>query len=116
MNKKIRKILAWIIFIAYIAALVYFVFFAESFGRTDSVSGYRYNLVPLKEIKRYIYHIHQLGIWAVVVNLAGNIVAFIPYGYCLPMVTEHRRKCCSVLLYTFNLSVMIELVQLISKV
>lgn len=115
-NKKIQKLLKWIVFIAYIAALVYFVFFAEMFGRTGISREYRYNLVPFKEIKRFIVHFHQLGIMSVMLNIAGNIAAFMPFGYCLPMVTEHKTKFFSVFIYTFALSLSIELIQLVSRV
>lgn len=115
-NKKVRRMIKWIIFLVYIAALVYFMFFAEILGRTDSGGAYRYNLVPLKEIKRFINNYTHLGWKAVMANIVGNVVAFMPFGYCLPMVTEHKMKFFSVTLYTFNLSLMIELIQLISKV
>ena len=115
-SKKTRRFFKWFIFIIYIAALVYFMFFAEILGRTDVGKTYRYNLVLFKEIKRFVNHFSQLGIEAVLANVAGNVLAFIPFGYCLPMVTEHKMKFISVTLYTFNLSLCIELVQLISKV
>ena len=95
-NRKMKKTLKWLIFIAYIAALVYFMFFAEILGRTDVSRTYRYNLVPFKEIKRFVNHFWQLGLTAVLANIAGNVVAF--------------------MLYTFGLSLAIELIQLVSKV
>jgi glycopeptide antibiotics resistance protein len=91
-------------------------FFAEILGRTDTSVTYRYNLVPFKEIRRFITNYHQLGLIAVLANIVGNVVAFMPYGFCLPMVTEHKMKFFSVLFYTFALSLTIELIQLISKV
>lgn len=115
-KEKVQKIIKWIIFIVYIAALVYFVFFAEMFGRADFSRQYRYNLVPFKEIKRFIHYYHQLGFAAVMLNLAGNVVAFMPFGFCLPMVTEHRTKFVTVFLCTFGLSLSIELIQLVSRV
>lgn len=117
MNKKsIRKICKWLVFVIYIAALVYFVFFAEMFGRADFSREYRYNLVPFKEIKRFLRYYHQLGFTAVMLNLAGNVMAFMPFGFCLPMVTDHRTKFVTVFLCTFGLSLSIELIQLVSRV
>ena len=93
-NRKIKSIFKWSAFLIYIVALIYFVFFAEMLGRADVPVNYRYNLVPFKEIKRFIIYYRQIGINAVILNLAGNVVAFMP----------------------FSLSLSIELIQLISKV
>ena len=111
-----KKTLKWLIFIAYIAALVYFMFFAEILGRTDVSRTYRYNLVPFKEIKRFVNHFWQLGLTAVLANIAGNVVAFMPFGFCLPLIADHRIKFFGCMLYTFGLSLAIELIQLVSKV
>ena len=99
-----KKTLKWLIFIAYIAALVYFMFFAEILGRTDVSRTYRYNLVPFKEIKRFVNHFWQLGLTAVLANIAGNVVAFMPFGFCLPLIADHRIKFFGCMLYTFGLS------------
>lgn len=115
-NKRFRRTLKWTVFIVYIAALVYFMFFAEILGRTDVSTTYRYNLIPFKEIKRFIYYFRQLGVMAVLTNIAGNVVAFMPFGFCLPLIAEHRIKFFSCMLYTFGLSLGIELIQLVSKV
>lgn len=118
-KSRTRKFLEWVMFLVYIALLVYFVFFAESLGRTGTVSsasGYRYNLEPLKEIKRFVYNVDVLGAWAVFLNVGGNVIAFIPFGYFLPSLSTHRLKFLSVAMLTVTLSVSIELVQLISKV
>ena len=115
-NRKMKKTLKWLIFIAYIAALVYFMFFAEILGRTDVSRTYRYNLVPFKEIKRFVNHFWQLGLTAVLANIAGNVVAFMPFGFCLPLIADHRIKFFGCMLYTFGLSLAIELIQLVSKV
>ena len=108
-----KKTLKWLIFIAYIAALVYFMFFAEILGRTDVSRTYRYNLVPFKEIKRFVNHFWQLGLTAVLANIAGNVVAFMPFGFCLPLIADHRIKFFGCMLYTFGLSLAIELIQLV---
>lgn len=113
------RVLEWLVFWGYIALLVYFMFFAESMGRNGSSavsSGYRYNLEPLKEIKRFLNNVDTLGIWPVFLNIGGNILAFVPFGYFLPSLSTHRLKFISVTLLAFELSLCIELVQLLSKV
>lgn len=49
--KKIIRILSWFIFVIYLIALVYFLFFSEQLGRVPS-DEYKYSLVPFKEIGR----------------------------------------------------------------
>ena len=73
-------------------------------------------LVPFKEIKRFVNHFWQLGLTAVLANIAGNVVAFMPFGFCLPLIADHRIKFFGCMLYTFGLSLAIELIQLVSKV
>ena len=106
-----------LLFIIYMCVLVYVVFFAEAMGRTPQ-DGYVYNLTPLKEIKRfmkYIWDNDALG-RAARLNIFGNIIAFIPFGIYLPYTSESKLGFISTFLYTFSLSLTIELVQLITKV
>lgn len=112
-HKAVMKLL----FIIYMCVLVYVVFFAEAMGRT-SQDGYVYNITPLKEIKRfmkYIWDNDALG-RAARLNIFGNIIAFIPFGIYLPYTSESKLGFISTFLYTFSLSLTIELVQLITKV
>ncbi len=60
----------------YIICLTYFLFFAESTGRTFEGRTYHYNLELFKEIRRFIVYRHSLGTKAVLLNLLGNIVAY----------------------------------------
>lgn len=113
---KIRKKSKWIFFILYISLLLYFLFFAEMLGRTSVTSNYRYNVVPFKEIRRFIVYYHQLGAFSVFVNLCGNVLAFVPFGIFLPILTNNKLKFFSVTVFTFNLTLIVELTQLISKV
>lgn len=86
--KKTLRICSRIMFGVYIICLAYFLFFAESTGRTFEGRTYHYNLELFKEIRRFIVHRHTLGTKAVLLNLVGNIVAFVPFGFfcrfCIP--------------------------------
>ena len=108
----------WVAFILYIGLLVYFTIFAESMGRTVPIvsSGYRYNLVPLKEIKRFLCNTDTLGWKPVILNVVGNVVAFIPFGYLLPRLFKYRIKFIRAALITFDLSLAIEIIQLLTRV
>lgn len=113
---KIQKC-GWVIFILYLAALTYFMFFAESFGRVvNEGAKYSYNLELFKEIKRFYVHRKQLGLEAVVLNLVGNVVAFMPFGFFLPVVSRRGRRWYNAVLLGFLLSLSIETIQLIFKV
>ena len=108
----------WVAFIFYIGLLVYFTIFAESMGRTVPIvsSSYRYNLVPLKEIKRFLCNTDTLGWKPVILNVVGNVVAFIPFGYFLPRLFKYRIKFIRAALITFDLSLAIEIIQLLTRV
>lgn len=115
-RQRLGDIIKYIIFFSYLAVLIYLVFFADMFGRTAGSGGYRYNLVPFKEIKRFATHLPQLGVWTVMINIAGNLAAFMPLGFLLPIVTERRVRFLKAAAGSFALSLTIELVQLLSRV
>lgn len=106
----------WCLFAAYLAALVYFLFFAEATGRRFSERTYQYNLIPLHEILRFITYRRKLGFTAVALNLAGNILAFVPVGLFLPLLVRRMRSFGKTMLIGFELSLFVEIVQLFSKV
>ena len=115
-TRKILRIITWILFIVYLILLCYFLFFAEIMGRTYTGRNYHYYLVPLKEIGRFIKYRESLGVVAVMANLIGNVVAFIPYGMLVPTLSHKCRQFGYVVLLSFDFSLVIELIQLVSKV
>ena len=115
-RKKRRRLIAGVLFTVYFAVLFYFLFFSEKMGRTYSERAYHYNLVPLKEIMRFIRYRKVLGTYAVVLNLVGNIIAFMPFGTFLPIYYERCRKLRYTVLYSFELSLVVEILQLVFKV
>lgn len=116
MNKqKAHHIIKYILLLTYIVLLVYMTFFAEMFGRTCAATYYRYNLVPFKEIMRFATHFSQLGVQVVLINIVGNVVAFMPLGFLLPLIADKRLKFFSVTFISFGLSLGIELAQLITR-
>ena len=114
-KKNIGKVTIRVLFVAYLIVLAYFLFFSERYGR-GSNQDYNYNLVPFQEIKRFIHNRQYLGVEAFVVNLFGNVLAFIPYGFFVPMVSKANRQFLSVALYSLEFSLGIELVQLSFRV
>ncbi len=86
------------------------------FGRTEIQKEYRYNLTLFREIKRFWIYRKQLGTMAWVINIIGNVAAFLPYGFFLPILSKKFQNCFKVFLLSFLLSLAVELLQLIFKV
>lgn len=114
--RKILRTCSKVMFGVYIICLIYFLFFAESTGRTFEGRTYHYNLVLFKEIGRFWHYRKTLGILPVMLNLVGNVAAFVPFGFFLPII---HRKCHSFLytvFFSFEFSLIVETLQLASKV
>lgn len=115
-TKNIIQTMGRISFAAYVLLLVYLLFFAEEYGRAAAGAEYRYNLVPFAEIRRFWIYREQLGNVAFLTNLWGNIVAFLPFGFILPIVTRRMRSGFTIIMSGFALSMTVELIQLITRV
>lgn len=102
--------------VCYIAALAYVCFFSEQYGRTIISTEYRYNLTPFKEIRRFYEYMNVVGLESFIVNLFGNVLVFIPFGFILPVMRIKRRKFFYTVFATFLLSLCIETIQLVFRV
>ncbi len=115
-RKRIRKYSIGL-FIIYMMALIYFLLLSDGFSRVNGYSQYRYNLVPFQEIKRFILYWRAIDDpIMVLVNLLGNVVAFIPFGALIRWVINRRVYWYQVTGYTFLFSLCVELLQLITRV
>ena len=114
-HKKQIRLLCRILFVLYIAGLVYFLFFAEMLDRTGIERSYHYNLIPFREIRRFIVYADLLGPVAVISNLFGNIAIFMPFGFLVPILGRKKRKFWFTALASFELSLSVECIQLITK-
>ena len=112
-HKKQIRLLCRILFVLYIAGLVYFLFFAEMLDRTGIERSY--NLIPFREIRRFIVYADLLGPVAVISNLFGNIAIFMPFGFLVPILGRKKRKFWFTALASFELSLSVECIQLITK-
>ncbi len=112
--KKRTKFLCWILFAIYIAVLIYFLFFADGLGRTDSslVQQYSSNLTLFQEIRRFWVYRKQIGFSYVFLNLAGNILVFMPFGFLLPIMSRKLRGFFRIVLLGLALSLVVESIQL----
>ena len=115
--KKRFRILARILFLMYAVVLIYFLFFADWYGHAPGKAVRSApNLIPFREIKRYMKLGHIIGGRLVFLNLIGNVIGFMPFGFMLPMISNHFRKWYRVLLYGFFLTLLVESVQLFSGI
>ena len=115
-NTTKRQKLGWVLFILYLCLLAYFMFFSESFGRTDQKRDYAYNLVPFLEIGRYFKYYRVLGFQIFMINNVGNITAFAPFGFILPIISRRSRKWYNTVMFGFVFSLILETLQLVSRV
>ena len=115
-NKKDKKTIIWVCFIAYLALLGYAVFFSSGFGREEHAE-YRYNLTLFQEIGRYYNVGMRTGSWRLFWwNVVGNVCVFVPFGLFLPSLFAKCQKLVVVLLFSLELSLVVEIVQLVTKV
>lgn len=114
LKRKIR-LAAVVMLICYIAVLAYVCFFSERYGRTVSET-YHYNLQPFKEISRFFTYREIIGFRGFVINLFGNILAFMPWGFFVPVIRKKPYKFVYTAVSTFLLSLSIETIQLVTRV
>lgn len=114
-REKLVRLVSRFFFGLYLLLLVYFMFFSEEWGRSILGGDYRYNLVPFQEIRRYLRYYRQIGSARVLLNLAGNVIGFVPFGALIPALRERRAGFWKVLLLSFELSMFIEVSQLVLR-
>ena len=116
MSKTVIMSVSRVLFVLYIILLAYFLFFSERYGRTITSDEYRYNLVLFKEVRRFILYRKELGLESFIVNIFGNVLAFAPFGFVLPIISKSNRKLINIALLSLEFSLTVELIQLIFKV
>ncbi len=116
-DRKVR-IFGRIFFVLYMILALYFMFFSETLDRTMVSDEYRYNLTLFKEINRFWNMRYTYGWDVTIVNLLGNVVCFMPFGFLLPTVSRKKifKNFLSVTFMAMLFSLGIETVQLLMKV
>lgn len=115
-SKKKWKRICGLLFFLYMIILSYFLFFSERYGRGCNTENYRYNLEFLKEIRRFIRYREKVGLESFVVNILGNVFAFSPFGFLLPIIDKKYTSFISTLFISVFFSLSVELLQMVSKV
>ena len=112
--KKGWRILGIILFVLYIGFLLWFLIISDWYGRSGVMEEYHYNLKPFREIKRFWQYREQLGLSSVL-NLFGNVLIFLPFGFFEPMASGHR-SFWGTIMDGFLVSLLVEAFQFITKV
>ena len=127
-KKKIIKGLFIFYFALYIFLLLTFVLFDSFFGREYMVAIYNYdplyldnylsnsvNLIPFKTVFEYItaFFNHIIPTHTVITNIFGNITAFIPFGFFVPIICKRKPSILKFTLSIVGVSLIIEVSQLI---
>lgn len=114
--KKIKN-LSWVLFCGYLAVMSYFLFFSEYLNR-NGAREYRYNLVLFQEVKRSFWCLRHGQPSYYLLNFVMNIVAFVPFGFFLPLLSrnKHGKNIFYVMFSALEFTLVIEIVQLVLKV
>ncbi len=115
-NKKWIRTFSKIAFVIYMIVLVYFLLLSDGFGRTVRHDSFHYNLIPFTEIIRFVKYRDYIGYDNVMLNLLGNVIAFVPFGALVRFVMNRSVRCYEVVFLTFCFSLSVELLQLVAKV
>lgn len=111
-KRKVRIQISRILFLMYIIVMVHFLFLSDDRYVLDS---YMYNLRPFQEINRFIRYRHQIGLYSALLNLMGNIIAFMPFGMLVQRMTKKKLNIFIIFILCFGFTFTIEVIQLITK-
>jgi glycopeptide antibiotics resistance protein len=100
---------AYIIFISW--RLFFYAYTDNHRSQMDSI---RYNLIPFKTIANYMLQRGSIGFDVFIYNLAGNVVAFMPLGFLLPLAFRDFRARKTYFV-SFVLIIFAEVSQLVSR-
>lgn len=117
-QKRAIKKFSWLFFIIYLIMMAYFLFFSEYLNRSNLGTEYRYNLTLFQEVKRSFWCFRAGDYSYFVLNFIMNILAFVPYGFFLPILSKNpkHRKFFYVIFSALQFTFLIEVVQLVLKV
>ncbi|ACL69588.1 VanZ family protein [Halothermothrix orenii] len=112
LKQTIYRVTMVTVFLVYLIYLFYLVFFSHQYGR-DTYHGTS-NLIPFRTIYNYLRAPCHPRV--VFINIVGNIVAFLPMGFFLPLIFKKMRKATRLLISVTLVTTIIETGQLISGV
>ena len=122
MSKNLR-LFAWVLFILYLPVLIYVIVlkggssigYVLSMARNGAKISFMQkiagiNFIPFKTILYYLGS--NQGFSVSVENILGNILAFSPLGFLLPVLFNKYKKLKNIFFISVSVSLSIEIVQL----
>ncbi|MCT4598883.1 MAG: VanZ family protein [Vallitalea sp.] len=107
--KTFSRIICFILFIIYLTILSNVLFFNYKYGR---VSGDKsYNLEPFKTINNYIKYRQSVSDAIDIRNILGNILAFMPMGFFIPLLSKKTRFFIKIIIISAITSLLVEVIQ-----
>ncbi len=99
----------------YTLLLIYSMFIGFSgFSRIPS-EEYKYNFIPFQTISLYFTYYDHFPLWTWLINLAGNIGVFVPFGLLLPTVFPKLQHLLSFLVVFMFCITILESLQLLLR-
>lgn len=120
MAQKQRRV--WLAaFVAYCLLMLWLLFARQGY---DPAVPYpdqlRFNLLPFETISRFVRHLLRSSDPEILrhafINLAGNVVMFIPLGLLLPLLWQKLRALWKTVLVTAGIITAVEVTQLLTLV
>lgn len=121
------RLAAIVAFVVYLCILVYLtvlqrllrgtvtgLFFENYTLYWDQYFMYNVNLIPFKTITEYLSNPPNAE--TALTNLAGNIIAFIPFGFLVPIVFKRVNNFKTMFVISAAASALIEIIQMLLKV
>ena len=95
-KEKIKKHMLWMIFVIYIISISTLLFLDSAYRYSGHLpSGWdRVNLIPFKEITECLSGLFSgnISIKSALVSIGGNLLAFVPMGFFIPVLLGSRIK------------------------
>ena len=114
-KSKTLQLLTWSAFLVYLLVLINLTIFERH--SYAEISWWQkiasINFTPFKTIFYYLRGNQNINV--AIVNLLGNILAFIPMGFLLPILFGRYKKIRNVFYISFIVSLSIEMIQLIFR-
>ncbi|MFB1050014.1 VanZ family protein [Paraliobacillus sp. JSM ZJ581] len=116
---QVGLIIALFLYLAVLSKLILFKYSSVSYLINDFTFSYSeyywnsHNFIPFKTITYYLFLANDINFSIRVDNLAGNVIGFIPFGFIFPLLSSKFFNLKKVIIATFCLSLIFELVQMI---
>ena len=116
-NMKKSRTLLNFLFVIYVVLMIWLLFIQRikyiSFENYGETLIHNLNIIPFRTIIEYI-NPDKEALDHAIINLAGNIVMFIPLGFFLPFVNSSFTKFKNIILTTIIIIAAVEIMQLIT--